>query len=30
MAFQREWGTVTVTSLLEHVQAPAIAPPRRG
>ena len=23
MAFQREWGTVTVTSLLEHVQAPA-------
>lgn len=23
MAFQREWGTVTVTSLLEHVQASA-------
>lgn len=23
MAFQRDWGTVTVTSLLEHVQTPA-------
>jgi molecular chaperone HscA len=23
MAFEREWGTVTVASLLEHVQAPA-------
>lgn len=23
MAFQREWGTVTVASLLEHVQSPA-------
>ena len=28
MAFQREWGTVTVTSLLEHVQTPAT--PRTG
>jgi hypothetical protein len=28
MAFQREWGTVTVTSLLEHVQA--LASPRHA
>ena len=28
MAFKREWGTVTVTSLLEHAQTPAT--PRHG
>jgi len=27
MAFQRKWGTVTVTSLLEHVQMPATPRP---
>lgn len=27
MAFQREWGTVTVASLLEHVQTPAAPRP---
>lgn len=27
LAFQREWGTVTVTSLLDHVQVPATPRP---